>query len=168
MVVVLAVGAADQRGRHSGGGSDALVAGGNIRHDLLRRQAVIVVVVVGVAHDLVARIVKGLYRLRVFLRPVAHAEKRGLHVVPGQNVDKDLGVLVAPGGVEADGAHFLLPLHAVDGQLPLSGGSHDAGRAADHIKYGPCQHQRPQCRHRPPPQQKYPHLSLAHGHPVLY
>ena len=54
------------------------------------------VVVVGVAHDLVARVVQGLHRLRVLLRPVPHAEEGGLHVVPGQDVDEGLGVLVAP------------------------------------------------------------------------
>ena len=48
VVIILAVGAADQRGRHTGDGTDALIAGGDVRRDLLCRQAVVVVVVVGV------------------------------------------------------------------------------------------------------------------------
>ena len=96
MVVVLAVGAADQRGRHAGDGADALVTGGHIVNDLLRRQAVVVVVMVGVAHDLVACVVERLHRLRVFLGPVSHHEEGGFHVVSLQNVDERLRVLVAP------------------------------------------------------------------------
>ena len=96
VVVVLAVGTADQRGRHAGDGTDSLVAGGDVRHDLVGGQAVIVVVVVGVAHDLVSRVVESLHRLRVFFHPVAHYEERGLDVEFLQNVDERLGVLVAP------------------------------------------------------------------------
>ena len=96
MVVVLTVGAADQRGCHAGGGANALVAGGHVLNDLLGGKTIVVVVMVGVAHDLVPRVVQSLDRLRVFLRPVAHHEKSGFHVVPRQNVNKRLRVLVAP------------------------------------------------------------------------
>ena len=42
MVVIFTVGAADQRGRHTGDGTDPLVAGGDIRYDLVGGQAVVV------------------------------------------------------------------------------------------------------------------------------
>ena len=96
MVVILAVGAADQGGGRAGGGGDALVAGGDVLHDLLGSEGVVVVVVVGVAHDLVARVVQGFDGLRVLLRPISHNKEGGLDTIPRQNVDKRLGVLVAP------------------------------------------------------------------------
>lgn len=96
VVIILAVGAADQRGRHAGDGADALIAGGDVRRDLLCRQAVVVVVVVGVTHHLVPCIVQRLHRLRVLFRPVAHHEECGFDMVLLQNVDEGLGILVAP------------------------------------------------------------------------
>lgn len=96
MVIVFSVGAADQCRGHAGGGADALVAGGNIVDDLLGRQTIVVVMMVGVAHDLVACVMEGLDRLRIFLRPVAHDEEGGLYVVFLQDVDERLGILVAP------------------------------------------------------------------------
>ena len=96
VVIILAVGAADQRGRHTGDGADTLIAGGDVRCDLLCRQAVVVVVVVGVTHHLVPCIVQRLHRLRVLFRPVAHHEECGFDMVLLQNVDEGLGILVAP------------------------------------------------------------------------
>ena len=96
MVVILPVGAADQRGRHTAGGGDALVAGGDVRDDLIGGETVEMVVVVGVAHDLVACVMQRLHRFRVLLRPVAHHKEGGLDVEFLQNVDERLGVLVAP------------------------------------------------------------------------
>lgn len=96
VVIILAVGAADQRGRHTGDGTDALIAGGDVRRDLLCRQAVVVVVVVGVTHHLVPCIMQRLHRLRVLFRPVAHHEECGFDMVLLQNVDEGLGILVAP------------------------------------------------------------------------
>ena len=96
VVVVLTVGAADECRRDTGAGADALVAGGNIVDDLLGRQTIVVVMMVGVAHDLVACVMEGLDRLRIFLRPVAHDEEGGLYVVFLQDVDERLGILVAP------------------------------------------------------------------------
>ena len=60
MVIVLAVGAADQRGCHAGGGANALIAGGHVLNDLLGGKTIVVVVMVGVAHDLVSRVVQSL------------------------------------------------------------------------------------------------------------
>lgn len=54
------------------------------------------VVVIGVAHHLVARVVQGFDGLRVLLRPISHNKEGGLDTIPRQNVDKRLGVLVAP------------------------------------------------------------------------
>ena len=52
-------------------------------------------------------------------------------------IDEGLGVLVAPCGVEADGADLLLPFHRVDGKLPLGGGGADeAGASHDHENTG--------------------------------
>lgn len=48
---------------------------------------------------------------------------------------------ITPGGVEADGAHLLLPLHAVDRQLPLHGGGRRPGGIAHRPEDGPRQHQ---------------------------
>ena len=37
---------------------------------------------------------------------------------------------ITPGGIEAEGAHLVVPLDAVDGQLPLGGGGgHIAGQS---------------------------------------
>ena len=43
---------------------------------------------------------------------------------------------ITPGGVEGQGNHLLVPLHAVDGQLPRGGRRPDDRRVIDHIKHG--------------------------------
>ena len=96
MVVILPVGTTDQRGGHAGNSTDPLVAGGNIVNDLLSGQTVVMVVVIGVAHHLVARVVQGFDGLRVLLRPISHNKEGGLDTIPRQNVDKRLCILVAP------------------------------------------------------------------------
>lgn len=96
MVVILAVGTADQSGTAAGNGFDLIAAGPDVLHDLRGGQAVVMVVVGGMAHDLMARIVKGLHRFRIFVHPVAHHEKGGLDVVLRQNVNEMLGILVTP------------------------------------------------------------------------
>ena len=131
MVVVLAVGTAEKGGGDAGDGGNAVAGGGGVVDDLLGGETVVVVVVVGVAHDLVAGIVEGTHRFGVFFRPVAHDEERGLYVIFRQNVDERLGVLVAPGGVEGQGAHLLRPLHGVDGELAVGGGGGDGGGDVD-------------------------------------
>ena len=95
------------------------------------------VVVEGVVHDLMPGIVEGLHGLRVLIHPVTHHEEGGLDVVFAQNVNEHLSVLVAPCGVEADGTDLLLPLHRVDGKLPLGGGGADeAGASHGHENTG--------------------------------
>ena len=137
MVVVLAVGTADEAGGHTGDGGDLLVAGGDVRHHLIGGEGVVVVVVEGVVHDLMPGVVEGLHGLRVLIHPVTHHEEGGLDVVFAQNVNEHLSVLVAPCGVEADGTDLLLPLHRVDGKLSLGGGGADeAGASHDHENTG--------------------------------
>ena len=94
------------------------------------------VVVIGVAHHLVARVVQGFDGLRVLLRPISHNKEGGLDTIPRQNVDKRLGVLVAPRGVEADSANLLVALHRVDGQLPSRGRSADRCWVVHRVKNG--------------------------------
>ena len=96
VVIVLAVGAADQRGCHAGDGSDLLVAGGDVGNDLVGGEGIIVVVMIGMVHHLVARVVEGFDRLRVLIHPVAHHKKGGLDVIFGQNINELLGILIAP------------------------------------------------------------------------
>ena len=96
MVIIFAVRAADQRGAAAGNGLDLVAAGLNIRYDPGGAETVIVVVVIGMAHDLMARVVERLYRFRVFVHPVPHHEKGGFHVVFRQNINEVLGILVAP------------------------------------------------------------------------
>lgn len=96
VVVVFAVGRADEGGAHAGDGLNFVVAGLHIGDDLLPGEFGHMGVGVGVVHHLMARIGEGLYRFRVFVHPVAYHEEGGLYVVLGQDVDEHLGVLVAP------------------------------------------------------------------------
>ena len=84
---------------------------------------------------LMARVVEGLHRLWVFVRPVPHHKESGLHLIAAQDVNELLGVLVAPGRIEADGGQLLVPLDAVDGQLPLGSRGVHGGGVVDHIKH---------------------------------
>lgn len=52
---------------------------------------------VGVVHHLVARVMERFDRLGVFVHPVPYHKEGGLDVVPGQDIDELLGVLVPPG-----------------------------------------------------------------------
>ena len=96
MVVILAVGAADQRGAAAGDGLDLLAALLDVRHDLRGTQAVVVIMVGGMAHDLMPRVVEGLDRLRILIHPVPYHEEGGLDIVFRQNFDEMLCILVAP------------------------------------------------------------------------
>jgi len=96
MVVVLAVGAAKECRLFAGDLFNLVVSGGHVRGDFLARQAVEVRVIVGMAHDLVARVRQRLDGLRVFVDPRADNEKRRVHVVLFERVNELLRVLVAP------------------------------------------------------------------------
>lgn len=43
---------------------------------------------------------------------------------------------ITPGGIEGDGDHLLVPLDAVDGQLPVCGVGAHGGRVAHRVKDG--------------------------------
>ena len=111
MVVIFAVGAAEQGRRDAGDGGNLLIAGGDVLNDLLTGQLGEVGMVGGMVHHLVAVIRQGLYRFRIFFHPIAHHKKSGVYLVLVQNVDQLLGVLVPPGRVEGQGHHLLVPLH---------------------------------------------------------
>ena len=78
-----------------------------------------------VVHYLVAVVGQRFDGLRVFIHPVADKEERGVYLVLIQNVDKLLGVLVAPCGVEGQRDDLVAALHAVYRQLARRGGSAD-------------------------------------------
>lgn len=96
-VVVIAVGQPDQGGAHPGDRLDLVVAGVQVGGHLVGGELGVVGVGVGVVHHLVARVVEGLHRLRVFIHPLPHHKEGGRDLVLSQNVDQLLGVLVAPG-----------------------------------------------------------------------
>ena len=96
MVIVLPVRTADQSRRHPRNGGDLLITGRYIGDDLLSAEAVIVGMVIGVIHDLHPRIVKLRHRLGIPFHPIPHHEKGGLYIIPPQNIDKLLRILVAP------------------------------------------------------------------------
>ena len=118
MVVILAEGAANKRRTSPCERLELIVAGIHIFDDLLRRQRIVVVVCVGMVHQLAAAVYDRLGLLRVLIRPVAHDEKRALHTVVGQHIQNALCVVRAPRSIERDAANFLVTLNAVNRQLP--------------------------------------------------
>ena len=96
VVVVIAVGQADQCRAYPGDLFNFVVAGVQVGHYLVGGELGVVGMGVGVVHHLVARIVEGLYRLRIFVYPFTHHKKGGGNIVLPQNVDELLGVLIAP------------------------------------------------------------------------
>ena len=167
MVVVFAVGTADEGGGHAGDGSDLFVAGGDVGDDLVGGEGVIVVVVVGVVHDLVAGVVECLDGLGVFLHPVTHHEKGGFHVIAGQNVDELSGVLIAPGGVEGDGAQGLTAFHRIDGELARRGPGRHGGGKGDGGEEGGREQQGRQDRQVAAAQEKDSGGERTHGRPAF-
>ncbi len=147
-VVIIAVGQADQGGPDAGDLFDLVIAGVQVGHHLIGGELRVMGVGIGVVHHLVARVGEGLHRFGVLIHPLAHHEKGGGDVVLPQNIDELLGVLVAPCGVEADGHQLLVPLDAVDGQLPRGGGGPHGGRVIDHIEH--CRRQTEAGCRRPP------------------
>ena len=76
---------------------------------------------IGVVHDLMPRLAECLDGFRVFIHPLPYHKKGRLYLVPAQNINELLGVLVPPGRIEADRQQLLVLLDAVDGQLPGGG-----------------------------------------------
>ena len=131
MVVIFAVGTTDQGGRDACNGFHLVVAGGDIGHDLIGGEGVVVIVVVGVIHDLHPGVMESLYGLGILIHPISHQEKSGLYIVLSQRVDEDLGVLIAPRRVKGNGAVFFAVLggtvYAVNGELAGGSGGADGG-----------------------------------------
>ena len=117
MVVILAEGAANKRRTSPCERLELIVAGIHIFDDLLRRQRIVVVVCVGMVHQLAAAVYDGLGLLRILVRSVADHEKGRLDAVVREYIQDLLRVVRPPGGVERDAAHLLVALDAVDGQL---------------------------------------------------
>ena len=136
VIVILSIRRPDQGGTHAGHRLDLVVAGLHIGNDLLFGELRHMGVIVGVVHHLVPGIMERLDRFGVFIHPRAYHKKRCLDVILAQDVDKLLGILIAPGCVKGDGEHLLIPLDAVDGQLPVGGIGADRRRIIDHIEHG--------------------------------
>ena len=137
MVVILPVGAAEERRADAGDGLDFIAARFDVAADRVGAELREVGVVVRVRHDLVAGVGERLDGLRVFVDPAADDEKGRADAVFAEDVDQRLGVLVAPGGVEGEGNALVVPLNAVDRQLFRGCGCADeAGRAGDEEDQG--------------------------------
>ena len=97
MVVILAEGAADERGPHAGERLDLVIAEVHIGDDLIGGEGVVMVVRVGVVHQLAAAPGYGLCLRGVLVGPVAHNEERRRHAVFLQHIEDLLGVVCTPG-----------------------------------------------------------------------
>ena len=117
MVVILAEGAANKRRTNPCERLELIVAGIHIFDDLLRRQRIVVVVCVGMVHQLAAAVYDGLGLLRILVRPVADDEEGTLHTVVREHIENLLRVVRPPCGIKGNAAHLLIAFHAVDGQL---------------------------------------------------
>ena len=117
MVVILAEGAANKRRTNPCERLELIVAGIHIFDDLLRRQRIVVVVCVGMVHQLAAAVYDGLGLLRILVRSVADHEKGRLDAVVREYIQDLLRVVRPPCGIKGNAAHLLIAFHAVDGQL---------------------------------------------------
>ena len=97
MVVILAERAADERRADAGERLDLIVAGVYVRDDPVGGQGIVVVVRVGMVHQLVAALDDGLGLLRVLVRPVADDEEGTLHTVVREHIENLLRVVRPPG-----------------------------------------------------------------------
>ena len=96
MVVILAEGAANKRRTSPCERLELIVAGIHIFDDLLRRQKIVVVVCVGMVHQLAAAVYDGLGLLRMLVRPVADHEKGRLDAVVCEYIQDLLRVVRPP------------------------------------------------------------------------
>ena len=126
VVVVLAVGAAEERGPRPGNCLDFVVAGRDFGRNRVHIQLRHMRMRIRVVHDLHAGPGEGEDALGVFVHPFPHEEEGRLHAVAAQDIYELGRVLVAPGGVEAQRNVLPVPLHAVHGQAALHRrGPHD-------------------------------------------
>ena len=96
MVVILAEGAANKRRTSPCERLELIVAGIHIFDDLLRRQRIVVVVCVGMVHQLAAAVYDGLGLLRILVRSVADHEKGRLDAVVREYIQDLLRVVRPP------------------------------------------------------------------------
>ena len=132
MVIVFPVGTADQRGAHSCNSFDLVITGIYILDDFFCGQAVVVGMILAVIHDLMTCVVEGLNGLRIFVHPIPHHEEGCFHVMLCQSVDELLSIFIPPCGIETDGDHIVIAVHAVDGQLPSGNRSGNTCRRVNH------------------------------------
>ena len=135
VVVILPERRAEERGALAGDLLNLIVAGVDVLHNLICGEGIEVGVVVGVPHHLVAGIRQGLDGLGVLIHPLPHHKEGDFHVVLVKDVDEGLGVFVAPSCVKREGAGLVVPLDAVDGQLPCGRGGPYYGRVVHHIEH---------------------------------
>ena len=81
-----------------------------------------VLVVFAVVAQVVSCFQDGLYVVRIGIHPAARHEKSNVHIVPGEDIQNLLCILVSPGCVEGESDLLFLRLHTVDGKLsPVDG-----------------------------------------------
>ena len=97
MVIVLSERTADQCRADPGERLDLVVACVDVGNDLLGRERVVVVVRVGMVHQLVSAVNDRFRLLRILVRPVAHHKKSCLDLVFCQNIKDLLRIVRAPG-----------------------------------------------------------------------
>ena len=89
----------------------------------------------GMIHYLVAVFGERADGLRVFIHPVADDKEGRVYIVFIENVYDCLRVLVAPCSVKGHGDDPVVPLHAVNRQLPVGGRDADNRRAVHRPEY---------------------------------
>ena len=131
MVVILAERAADERRADAGQRLDLIVAGVHVCDDLVGGEGIIMIMRVGVVHELIAAVHDGLGLFGILIRPVAHDKKGTGDTVLLEHVEDLLRVVRAPRRVKRDGAHLLVALDTVDRQLARRGRRTDGGGIID-------------------------------------
>ena len=81
-----------------------------------------VFVVLAVIPQIVTGLQNGLHVVRIGVHPASRHEKGDMHVMPGEDIQNFLCILVSPGCVEGESDLLFLCLHTVDGKLsPVDG-----------------------------------------------
>ena len=87
MVVVLAVGTAEQNGGHACDRADLLAARSQVVFDLLAAELGKMRMMRGMAHDLMPRLGQGSDGIRIAIDPVADDKEGRLHLIAIQNIE---------------------------------------------------------------------------------
>ena len=99
-------------------------------------------------HQLVSAVNDRFRLLRILVRPVAHHKKSCLDLVFCQNIKDLLRIVRAPGGIKGDRADLLIPLDAVDRQLPCGNRRTHRSGCVDRTENGDRAHRR-RSKHQP-------------------